>query len=82
MSRTMYHCCLNVRGMLKNGRRRELAAMFRSSATGKRLTADEAKDVLLDHLAKGHEVIPLDPTCEGFDFTGGGCPGHSVGDTR
>lgn len=73
-----FHFNINVRGMLKNASRRELASMFRNSSTGKRLTADEAKDELLDHLAKGHECIPLGQPCEGFDYAGGGCPGHEV----
>lgn len=54
--------------------------MFRNPATGKLLNADEAKDILLDHLAAGHEVIPCGPPCEGFDFAAGGCPGHEVTD--
>jgi hypothetical protein len=74
---TTFHVALSVRGSLKNSSRRELGSMFSNSKTGRRLTADEAKDVLLDHLAKGHEVIPLATACEGFDYTGGGCPGHS-----
>ncbi|MBH1391798.1 hypothetical protein ACJ6WJ_04660 [Stenotrophomonas maltophilia] len=72
------HVHLDVRGALKNMTRRELANMFTNSTTGRKLTADEAKDVLMDHLAAGHKVIPLGPACEGFDYTGGGCPGHEV----
>ncbi|EPG5379750.1 TPA: hypothetical protein UN285_000374 [Stenotrophomonas maltophilia] len=70
------HIHLDVRGALKNMTRRELAAMFTESSTGRKLNADEAKDVLLDHLEAGHKVIPLGPACEGFDYAGGGCPGH------
>lgn len=77
MADTTFHVALSVRGTLKNASRRELGSMFTNSQTGRRLTADEAKDVLLDHLAKGHEVIPLAQVCEGFDYAGGGCPGHS-----
>lgn len=77
MADTTFHVALSVRGSLKNSSRRELGSMFSNSQTGRRLTADQAKDVLLDHLANGHEVIPLAPACEGFDYTGGRCPGHS-----
>ena len=74
----MYHCCLNVRGALKNMPRKHLAKMFKSATTGKFLPVGEAEDVLLDHLSKGREVIPLGPACEGFDYAGTGCPGHEV----
>lgn len=73
---TTFHVALSVRGTLKNAPRRELASLFVNGQTGKRLTADEAKDALLNHLAKGHEVIPLAHDCQGFDYSGGGCPGH------
>jgi len=41
---------------------------------GKRLTAEEAKEYLLDELAKGHEVLPLGE-CTNFDWKTG-CKGH------
>jgi hypothetical protein len=74
---TKYHVALNVRDAIKRMSRRELKGLFLNRATMKLLTADEAKDVLLEHLALGHEVIPLDSGCEGFDYAGGGCPGHA-----
>lgn len=73
-----FHVALSVRGALKNASRCELGSLFTKGRNGRRLTADEAKDVLLDHLANGHEVIPLAQACEGFDYAGGGCPGHST----
>ncbi|QZN81657.1 hypothetical protein K5K93_04270 [Stenotrophomonas sp. DR822] len=42
---------------------------------GDPVTAAEARRVLTDHLANGRRVIPLAP-CEGFDYSGTGCPGH------
>lgn len=72
---TLYHCALDVRGTLKTARKRELAQMFKRS-DGTRLTADEAKDVLMDHIAQGHEVIPCGP-CANFDFQKG-CLGHET----
>ncbi|OOG61405.1 hypothetical protein B0E46_15615 [Rhodanobacter sp. B04] len=69
------HCCMDVRGALKMTQR-QLGAMFRHS-DGRRLSADRARDVLLDHVAAGHEVIPLGPVCQGFDYKTG-CPGHET----
>lgn len=76
MANTIYHCSLSVRGALKHSTRRERASTF-VATNGQKLTADEAKDVLMDHLAKGHECIPMASDCVDFDYTGGGCPGHA-----
>lgn len=73
------HCCLDVRGAIKTMNQRQLSQMFHR-ADGTRLNASEAKDALLDHLAEGHEVIPVGPECIGFDYAGGGCPGHESED--
>lgn len=67
------HCCLDVRGALKNFTKRQLGALFTDN--GKRVSADAARDALLDHVAAGHDVIPLGPPCNGFDYKTG-CPGH------
>lgn len=72
------HVHLDVRGALSNMSRKELAGMFSESSTGRKLSADEAREVLMDHLEAGHRVIPIRQACEGFDYTGGGCPGHEV----
>lgn len=77
MANTITHCHLSVRGALR-WPKRELRGMFRSESTGKLLTADECREVLFDHLAQGHEVIPCGPACEGFDYSGNGCPGHEA----
>ncbi|CAI8819608.1 hypothetical protein [Pseudomonas chlororaphis] len=72
-----FHIHLSVRGALRDFSKRQLTGMFRSSA-GKPCTADEAKDHPLEALARGKEVLPFGPPCEGFDFSGGGCPGHDL----
>ncbi|HGM5924668.1 TPA: hypothetical protein ACKP5H_002659 [Stenotrophomonas maltophilia] len=72
------HIHLDVRGALTNMSKRELANLFSNASTGRGLTAEEARSVLLDHLEAGHKVIPLGKPCEGFDYAGGGCPGHEV----
>ncbi len=77
METKIVHMCLDVRGALKTMTRRELAGMFKHD-DGRKMTANEAKDALMDELAKGHEVIPFGKACEGFDYSGGGCPGHAV----
>lgn len=71
--------CQDVRGALKNWSRRQLGQMFKR-ADGRRMPADDAMNLLLDELAKGHEVIPIGPACKGFDYSGGGCPGHDSHD--
>jgi len=72
------HVHLDVRGALTTMSNRELSNLFSNSSTGRGLTAEEARSVLLDHLEAGHKVIPLGKACEGFDYAGGGCPGHEV----
>lgn len=73
------HMCLNVRGFLNNQKfPRDFQGLFQRS-DGTSLTPHEARDHLYDELAKGHEVIPLaGEPCPGFDYSGGGCPGHDV----
>ena len=52
--------------------------MFRCD--GRTLTPDQARDYLLEELARGHLVLPMsEPPCDGFSFTTG-CPGHSYHD--
>lgn len=70
------HISVSVRGALKNATKRELAAMFVGD-DGRRLTADQAKDHLMELLCRGTEVMPVGAACEGFDYKGKGCPGHA-----
>jgi len=72
-----YHMSLNVRGALVNWSDDDLATLLQHD-DGSPMTAREAKLALLDELAKGHEVIPMSEACEGFDYSGRGCPGHEV----
>ncbi|MBN2990349.1 hypothetical protein JWR97_01675 [Pseudomonas cedrina subsp. fulgida] len=65
---------LSVRGAIRDFSKRQLEGMF--SVDGCDCSADEAKDHMLEALAQGKEVLPFGPPCEGFDFTGKGCPGH------
>lgn len=72
-----FHVHLSVRGALRDFSKRQLKGMFRFEG-GRACTADEAKDHLLEALAQGKEVLPFGPPCAGFDFSGGGCPGHDL----
>lgn len=69
------HCCLSVRGALMNWSDSAFEGVFKDD-NGVPLSPRQAKAALLDELAKGHKVIPCGPACEGFDYSGGGCPGH------
>jgi len=76
MSTKIIHVCQSVRGALRNWRAREWENCVTDPETGKTLTPNEVREWLFDELARGHEVIPFGDPCEGFDFSGGGCPGH------
>lgn len=71
-----YHLCIDVRGALANWKPSRFRGLFTDDVTGRSLSAQEAKAYLLDELAKGHKVIPCSDECEGFDYSGPGCPGH------
>jgi hypothetical protein len=72
MSRIV-HMCIDIRGMLKWPKRRLRNIV--SDDHGRYLSADAARDWLLDQLAEGKRVLPLADPCEGFDYQKG-CPGH------
>lgn len=75
---TVLHAHIDVAGVLR-WPKSQLAGMFRS-AEGRRLNGDECRDVLLEQLALGRRVLPLGEPCEGFDYSGGACPGHHRGE--
>lgn len=75
MSGRVLHTCLSVRGALKWPKSR-LKGMFRDRETGRAISADAAREVLLEHLSQGHEVLPM-CSCPGFDFKNG-CPGKEA----
>jgi hypothetical protein len=39
--------------------------------------AVEIRNFFMDELSLGHEVIPFDGPCDGFDYVHG-CPGHEI----
>lgn len=74
------HCCLDLRGFLRSAKfPGGYRGMFQHD-DGRPMTPEEAHDALLDEVARGHVVIPFGKACDGFDYSGGGCPGHDVPD--
>ena len=74
MSGKNYHLCISVRGALNRPYRyRDLKGMFRHD-DDRLMTGREVQQVLIDELAKGHEVIPAGE-CDNFDYKVG-CKGH------
>ena len=70
-----FHLCLDVRGALHNWTAREFMGVFEDD-NGKVLNVREAKEFLMDEIAKGHAVIPCAP-CDNFNYQTG-CQGHEV----
>ena len=68
------HVCMSVRGAIRNIG--DYNGWATNSETGEPLSRDEFFNELCNELAAGHEVIPLGDSCEGFDYSGAGCPGH------
>lgn len=68
---------LRVQGALRDFSNRQLKGMSRLEGCRER-TAYGAKDHLLEALALSKEVLPFGPPCDGFDFTGSGCPGQDT----
>lgn len=72
---TILHVSVAVRGMLR-WPKIMLRGAFKDPKTGRYLTADEAREHLMDLLASGVEVLPFaGEACVGFDPKKG-CPGH------
>ncbi len=75
---TKYHLCVDIKGYLMNHtKKRDYEKMFMHD-DGRFMSADEAKQALLDELAAGKKVLPAD-ACDNFDYQKG-CGGHRVDD--
>ena len=72
---SIMHMCIDIRGMLR-WNKRQLAKAIRDDATGRWLSADAAREWLLDRIAEGKRVLPLGAECEGFSYQTG-CPSHA-----
>lgn len=71
MAAKTVHMCLSVRGAITMPDR-DLKGWIRDD-DGKLLSPGDARNALMDELAKGREVIPMGEACEGFDYVTG-CP--------
>ena len=67
---------MNLEGVLRNYKGKKIN--FFNDENGKELTDKEARQYIQECLGKGWKKIPLggEDNCEGFDYLGGGCPGH------
>lgn len=72
MTRT-FHLCMDIRNALLTSTDKELGTMLIEKG-GRKLSAQQTKEFLLDELAKGRKFLPCVP-CDGFDYQAG-CPGH------
>jgi hypothetical protein len=69
------HMRMNLRGFLRNTPfPRGFVGVFQHD-DGRSMTPNEAHDEVCDHIAKGHNFIPLG-TCDNFDYVEHGCLGH------
>jgi hypothetical protein len=68
-----YHLCLDVRGALHNWTDRDFKGVLQHD-DGRPMTPREARDALMDVIARGHKVIPCSP-CNNFNYQTG-CQGH------
>lgn len=73
---TTLHVSLSVRGAL-GWPDSKLYGLFRDETTGLYVLPAEARELLMDELARGVEMLPLGQ-CEGHDPKTG-CPGHKSG---
>jgi hypothetical protein len=78
-----YHLCLSVRGALlwpSSEIRRAIGpkGWIKHDDGSPFRTPEELKRALMDELAQGHEVIPMDKECNNFDFKHG-CLSHEEG---
>lgn len=78
MATTKRHMSINLQGMLRNYKRKKINIF--EDDHGNPLTDKEARLYIQQCLSKGWKLIPMggENCCEGFDYFGGGCPGHEV----
>lgn len=88
MVRTRYHLCLNIQGFMRQNKFPEGYDIFQRD-DGTPMSPGAAFTYLNAEEAKGHKVIPCSSECgnpceqkgcKGFDYSGGGCPGHPIGE--
>lgn len=75
------HMSLNLAGFLRNMGKRKIHRFFQDDK-GNYLNDKQAREYIAECQAKGWKVIPMTDKCEGFDYSGGGCPGHITLETE
>lgn len=75
MSKSTFHCHLDVASALKTFSNEKLSSLFEHD-DGRNFSAQEARSHLVELLSRGYRALPFGNACDGFDFAGGGCPGH------
>jgi hypothetical protein len=74
--------CISVTGVLRRTNA-ELADEWKGAVRVGDVVLVKGSDIrkaFQAHLDDGHQVIPFGEKCEGFDYSGKGCPGHPMAD--
>lgn len=69
-----YHLCISVTGVLRNWSD-SLYTNCVTDETGRTLEPWEVKAMFVQAAAEGKRVLPMDPSCDNFDYAKG-CQGH------
>lgn len=75
MENKIIHLSVSIEGLIRNSGKKSMKGFF-SDENGRDLSDKEVRQYLAECLAKGWKLIPFFSECEGFDYFGGGCPGH------
>lgn len=70
-----HHMSVNLIGLLRNYKGKKINIF--SDEAGKEMTDLQARAYIEECQAKGWTKIPCGE-CDGFDYFGGGCPGHNI----
>lgn len=65
---------VDVKGVLTNWKKKDLAKLFIDEETGRYDSAEEARSQLMDMLSEGKLVVPMGE-CDNWDYRTG-CKGH------
>lgn len=75
MGKQIRHLSVSIEGLIRNTGKKSMRGFF-SDDDGRDLSDKEVRQYLDECQAKGWKLIPFSSECEGFDYFGGGCPGH------
>lgn len=73
------HMSINLSGMLRNYEHESMKGLLLDD-NGKELSDKQCRQYIAQCQSKGWKVIPMcdEKECPGFDYFGGGCPGHEI----